>query len=171
MLHEFSSRLSHSECCPHAESFFFCCTVRTCNSSPDQVRLSDGSGSKSQICKFDLGFPRIEQNVEVLIRPKYFGKLLLVLSRHKLSCEQFSSPLLPTTFFHDALFQHRLVRNDGVDAVCQNSFLRRGHVNSLLCVLCRYFTFLDFLTSVIASTSSASLLVKKIVSFPCAIEF
>ena len=63
----------------------------------------DGIGSKSQICKFDLGFPRIEQNVEVLIRPKYFGELLLVLSRHKLSCEQVSSPLLPTTFLRRIL--------------------------------------------------------------------
>ena len=39
--------------------------------------------------------------------------------------------------FYDAFFQHRLVRNDGVDDVCHNSFLRRGQVNSVLCVLCR----------------------------------
>ena len=39
--------------------------------------------------------------------------------------------------FYDAFFQHRLVRNDGVDAVCQNSFLRRGQVNSVLCILFR----------------------------------
>ena len=39
--------------------------------------------------------------------------------------------------FYDAFFQHRLVRNDGVDAVCQNSFLCRGQVNSALCILFR----------------------------------
>ena len=43
------------------------CTARPCNASFDQLRLSDGIGSKSHICKFDLGFTRIAQNVGVLI--------------------------------------------------------------------------------------------------------
>ena len=54
-----------------------------------------------------------------------------------ISClaKQFSSPLFDN--FFDALFQHKMVRNDGVDAVCQNSFLRHGQVNSVLCILFR----------------------------------
>ena len=40
------------------------CTSRPCNSSFDQLRLSDRIGSKSHICNFDLGFPRIAPNVE-----------------------------------------------------------------------------------------------------------
>ena len=39
--------------------------------------------------------------------------------------------------FYDAFFQHRLIRNDGVDAVCQISFLCRGQENSVLCILFR----------------------------------
>ena len=53
-----------------------------------------------------------------------------------MSCESFSSPLF-TDNFHDAFFQQRQVRNDGVDSVCQNSFLRRGRVFSILCILFR----------------------------------
>ena len=37
---------------------------------------------------------------------KYFGVLHLVLSRRKLSCEQFSSPIALTTFYN-AFFQRR----------------------------------------------------------------
>ena len=95
LLHEFSSRHSHSKCCPYGEFFFAVLFVLVIPRSTN----CDGIGSKSQMCKFDLGFPRIEQNVEVLIRPKQFGELLLVLSRHKLPCEQFSSPLSTDNFF------------------------------------------------------------------------
>ena len=41
--------------------------------------------------------------------------------------------------FHDAFFQHRLARNDGVDTVCQNSFLRRGQYNSEYSPFCSNF--------------------------------
>ena len=34
--------------------------------------------------------------------------------------------------FYNAFFQRRLVHNDGLDFVCQNSFLRCGQVNSVL---------------------------------------
>ena len=50
--------------------------------------------------------------------------------------------ILISTFvdnFYDAFFQHGLVRNVGSDAVCQNSFLRRGQVNSALRILLRFF--------------------------------
>ena len=103
LLHEFSSRPSHTECCPYGESLS-ACIARPCNSSFDQLRLSGGIGSKSHICNFELGFPRIAQHVGSLMRPNScalicFGVLLLVLSRHKfLSFEQFSSPLLLTIF-------------------------------------------------------------------------
>ena len=50
------------------------------------------------------------------------------------SCEQFFSPFALTTFY-DAFFQKRLVLDDGLDSVCQNSFLRCGQVNSVRCVL------------------------------------
>ena len=39
--------------------------------------------------------------------------------------------------FYNAFFQRRLVHNDGSDSVCQNSFLRCGQVNSVLCILLR----------------------------------
>ena len=39
--------------------------------------------------------------------------------------------------FYDAFFQQRLVHDDGVGSVCQNSFLRRGRVNSVLCIVFR----------------------------------
>ena len=48
--------------------------------------------------------------------------------------------ILVSTFidnFYDAFFEHRLAHNDDPDAVCQNSFLRRGQVNSVLCILLR----------------------------------
>ena len=39
--------------------------------------------------------------------------------------------------FYNVIFWLRLVRNDGLDSVCQNSFLRCGQVNSVLCILLR----------------------------------
>ena len=41
----------------------FACTSRPCNSSFDQLRLSDVIGSKFQICNFDLGFSWIAPNI------------------------------------------------------------------------------------------------------------
>ena len=35
------------------------------------------------------------------------------------------------------ILQRKLVRNDGLHSVCQNSFLRCGQVNSVLCILLR----------------------------------
>ena len=60
--------------------------------------------------------------------PKYFG------ATRKLSFEQFSSSLFIDNFY-DAFFQHRLIRNHDLNAVFQNSFLRRGLVISVLCIL------------------------------------
>ena len=103
-----------------------------------------------------------------LKRPNYcalncFGVLHLILSRLKLSCEQCSSLFSLTTFTTHS-------SSDGLDFVCQNSFLRCGQVNSVLCILLRssmnwWFTFLDFFVSVITSASLA-LLSKQIVHFP-----
>ena len=39
--------------------------------------------------------------------------------------------------FHNAFFQRRQQYNDGLDFVCQNSFLRCGQVNSVLYILLR----------------------------------
>ena len=74
------------------------CTGCPCNSSFGQLRLSDGTGSKFHICNFDLGFSKNCVKCRNSHNLKKIGVLLLVLSRHKLSCEQFSSPLLLTTF-------------------------------------------------------------------------
>ena len=63
---------------------------------------------------------------------KYFGVLHLVLSRSKLSCEQFSSFFFFDNFYN-AFFQRKRVHNDGLDFFCQNSFRRCGEVNSVLC--------------------------------------
>ena len=64
--------------------------------------------------------------------------------------------------FYNAFFWQRLVRNDGLDSVCQNSFLRCGQVNSALCILLRSSMNLmihlpRFFVSVITSASLASL--------------
>ena len=40
--------------------------------------------------------------------------------------------------FYNAFFQLRLVHNDGLDSVCQNSFLRYGQMNSVFCSLLRF---------------------------------
>ena len=50
----------------------------------------------------------------------------------------------------NAFFKHRLARNDGVDTVCQNSFLRRGQHNSEYSAFCSSFNKFD------ASPSSVS---------------
>ena len=50
---------------------------------------------------------------------------------------EFSSRPFSLRHFYDAFFQQRLVHDDGVGSVCQNSFLRRGRVNSVLCILFR----------------------------------
>ena len=83
---------------------------------------------------------------------KYFGVLHLVLSRRKLSCEQFSSPFSFTTF---------TTHSSSVETGIQ-LWLR-------LCLPIQYlafcsgrqwiwlFTFLDFFVSVITSASLASL--------------
>ena len=89
--------------------------------------------------------------------------LLLVLSRLKLSRDNF----------YDEFFQHRLVRNDGVDA-CLPKFVLASRTSE--CSTLHFVQIFDefdnspssaFLTSVIASASSASLLVKK----KCSISF
>ena len=73
------------------------CTSRPCNSSFGQLRLSDVIGSKFHICNFDLGFPRTVPNVGILIRPKHFGELLLVFSRHKFCCPRRKNEFWQTT--------------------------------------------------------------------------
>ena len=50
-------------------------------------------------------------------------------------CEQFSFPSSLTTFTTHS--SGRLVRNDGLDFVCQNLFLRCGQENLVLCILLR----------------------------------
>ena len=102
----------------------FACASRPCNSSFDQLRLSGVIGSKFHICNFDLGFPRIAPSVEtfttVNISECYFW------SSRGISCLANNSRLHFIDNFDDASFQHRQIRNGGVDTVCQNSFLRRA---------------------------------------------
>ena len=90
---------------------FFSCTACPCKFSSGHLRLSDGIGSKFHVCKLLSVFRSMLETSE-FCEPMYFGVLLLVLSKLK-----------------------RLVRNDGLDSVCQNSFLRYGQVNSALCIL------------------------------------
>ena len=40
--------------------------------------------------------------------------------------------------FYNAFFQRKLVHNDGLDSVCQNSFLRYVEMNSVFCSLLRF---------------------------------
>ena len=117
-------------------SLFLCCTVRTCNSSSDQLRLSDGIGSKFKfpnLISVSQGLRKMSEFLFVSnISQSYFW------SFRGRGCLANNSRLhFYRQLFYAAFFQQRLVRNDGADAVGQNSFLRRGQVNSVLCVLCR----------------------------------
>ena len=67
------------------------------------------------------------------MRPYVFECYFWLFRGVKLSCEQISSLFSSTTFYNE-VFQCRLGRNDGLDSVCQNSFLRCGQANSVLCI-------------------------------------
>ena len=72
----------------------------------------------------------------------------LSVSRGMLATSEFCEPMYfgvllfdPFAIFFDnfysAFFRKRLVRNDGLDFVCLNSFLRCGQVTSVFCILLR----------------------------------
>ena len=63
---------------------FFVCTACPCKLSSGQLRLSDGIGSKFHVCKL-LSVSRGMLETSEFCEPMYFGVLLLVLSRLKLS--------------------------------------------------------------------------------------
>ena len=115
---------------------FSACTRRLCISSFDQLRLSDRIGSKSYICIFDLGSPRIAPNVAVLMTSNisecnfcfFFFEVSVVLRIILVS--------IFTDIFYDAFIQHRQVCNDGVDSVCQKFVLvsRTSEFSTLLFV-------------------------------------
>ena len=68
---------------------------------------------------------------------KYFGVLHQILSRRKLSCEQFFFSIFFDNFYN-AFFQRRdWCIMMAYHFVCQNSFLRCGQENSVLCILLR----------------------------------
>ena len=104
------------------------------NSSFGQLRLPDECGLEFHVCNL-LSVSRCMLASVDLARTRWssinFGRSWAVLRT-----------ILVSTFvdnFYDAFFQHGLVRNVGSDAVCQNSFLRRGQVNSALRILLRFF--------------------------------
>ena len=101
------------------------------NSSSGHWRLSDWVESKFHVLQYPFNFPR--HACSQTSAHKYFWVLHLVLSRRKLSCEQFSSRFSLTTFTTHS--SGGLERNDGLDFVCQNLFLRCGQVISVLCIL------------------------------------
>ena len=99
------------------------------------MRLSDGIGSKSHIRNFALGSKGLRKTSEFFRTQKSRS-----VTSGPLEAKVVLRTILVSTFvdnFCDAFFQHRLVRNDGLDAVCQNSFLRCGQVNSVFCNLLR----------------------------------
>ena len=114
-----------------------------------------------------LGFPRHAWNVGVLWAHVFRSVTFCPFEAQVVFCEQFSFPSFFDNFYN-AFFQRRLVHNDGSDSVCQNSFLRSGQENSVLCSGRQWiwwFTFLDFFVSVFTSASLA-LLSKQIVHSP-----
>ena len=124
LLHEFSSRPSHSECCPCG------------NSSVDQLRTLWRNWvevSHLQIwSRFCMDCAKC--------RSSYSLQIFRNATSDPFETQVVLRTIIVSTFidnFYDAFFQHRLVRNDGVDAVCQNSFLCRGQVNSALYILFR----------------------------------
>ena len=103
-------------------------------------------------------------NVGILVTLKYLGVIHVVLSRHKLSCEQFSSPFSLTTFTtHSSSVDWCIMM--AWTFVCQNQFLRCGQVNSVLCLLLRSSKKFDDSLSWITSASLA-LLSRQIVPLP-----
>ena len=102
----------------------FACASRPCSSSFDQLRLSGVIGSKFHICNFDLGFPWIAPSVETFTTVN-ISECCFWSSRGT-SCPANNSRFYFIDNFDDASFQHRQIRNGGVDTVCQNSFLRRA---------------------------------------------
>ena len=81
--------------------------------------------------------------------PTYFGVLLLVLSRLELSLRTNLVSIFVDNFYN-AFFQRRLVRNAGLDSVFQNSFLRCGQVNSVLCIFAQVVNEFDDSPSLIS---------------------
>ena len=105
---------------------FFACTACPCNDSSGQLRLSDGIGSKFHVCN------KRRSSCDPCISECYFW------SFRGLGC--LLRTILVSIFYdnsYNAFFQRRLLHNDGLDTVCQNSFLPYGQINSVLCILIR----------------------------------
>ena len=131
LLHDFSSRPSHSECCPYVILCLLVLFVLVIPRSTN-LRLSDRIGSKSYICNFELGFQELHQ------MPKFsWPQTFLSVTFGPFEAQVVLQTILVSTFtdnFLRRILSVKLVHNDGVHAVCQNSFLRRGRVNSALCI-------------------------------------
>ena len=121
----------------YLNSSILCMYCFPCKFSSGQLRLSDLIGSKIDVLQYPLGFPEACLKRRNSGDLKYFGVLLLVLSRCKLSSANNSRLHFLWQLFYNAFFQRRLVLNDGLDSVCQNSLLRCGQVNSVFCSLRR----------------------------------
>ena len=127
----FSSRPSHSECCPYVILCLLVLFVLVIPRSTN-LRLSDRIGSKSYICNFELGFQELHQMSKFS-----WPQIFLSVTFGPFEAQVVLQTILVSTFtdnFLRRILSVKLVHNDGVHAVCQNSFLRRGRVNSALCI-------------------------------------
>ena len=96
--------------------------------------LMESNQSSTSTLQITLGFPRHAWNVGILV-PSSISECY-IWSFRGVSC--LANKFL--LYFLWQLLQRilpakRLLRNDGLDFVCQNSFLRCGRVNWVLCIL------------------------------------
>ena len=114
---------------------FFPALLVLLKSSSDQLRLSDEIGSKFHVYKL-LSVSRGMRETSEFWCPQVFRSV---------TSGPFDTWVVLRTIFSFFLWQllqrilpaWRLVHNDCLDFVCQNSFLRCGQVNSVLCILLR----------------------------------
>ena len=135
LLHEFSSRPSHSDCCPCVSLLHVLLVlVLPRSTNCDSLML----GSKSSTSAILISVSQELHQTSKPLRPQIFRSV----TSGPFEAQVVLRIILVFTFidnFYDAFFQHRLARNDGVDTVCQNSFLRRGQYNSEYSAFCSYF--------------------------------
>ena len=148
---------------------FFESTACPCKFSSGQLRLSDGIGSKFHILQHPRFPEACLQTSEFLWSHTYFAVLLVVLSRHKLSCKQFSSQFSLTTFTtHSSSVDWFIMMASTLSAKVRFCVADKQIQYFEDCSGCQWIwwlTFLDFFVSVITSASLA-LLSRQIVHSP-----
>ena len=118
---KFSSRLPHSDCCPCVSLSHVLLVLVILRSTNCDSLMEFGQSLTFAFLVWTL------QKLHQTSKPQMFRNITARPFEEQVFLAN-SSRLYFIDNFYDALLEHLLVLNDGADAVCPNSFLRRGQV-------------------------------------------